>query len=366
MTAMGRIPTNAPADGLERDLVRFYSNLTRSLAEHCGQGELTRYLTALRKEPAAVEADPIAEPALSRFFRRVGFLGAGDDYSRFLPGFLRRVGEAVSRPEAQVYALVKAQALGIGELGVKPICGATPDCRICVLTKECDWYNNPRKPEAAHLPPSQRLLSPLGEALSDAELLALVLFGERATGQEPLVTALLDRYGRLRPVFGADPHEYAAMRDCSPAHVLRLAAVAALFRRLLVEKRGEVLTITCAKDFYDRYAPELRDRKVEAAVLVMLDAQNNVVRDAWFGGGSNNFTHLSLPELLRPAVREEAVGIALVHNHPSGDATPSSADRDFTRRLRSSCETLGLLFIDHVIVTEHGYFSFTENIEQLL
>lgn len=363
---MARIQTNAPSGGLERDWVRFYSRLTRSLEARYGRDGLARYLTGIRKAPSGVDPDPGAEPALSRFFRRMGLLGAEDDFGGFLPGFLRRVGGAVSRPEAQVYALVKAHASGAGGSGLKPVCGPTPDCRVCDLTRDCDWYNSPLKPGTSPLSPSLRLLAGPEGGLSDAELLALVLFGERATGREALVDALLDRYGGMRPLFAANPCEYAGMRDCSRANAVRLASVAALFRRVLAEKRGEVPTIACAKDFYDRYAPELRGREVEAAVLVMLDRRNNVVRDAWFADGPVNFTSLTLPDLLRPAIREEAAGIALVHVHPSGDPEPSLADRDFTRRLCSSCETLGLLFVDHVIVAGNGYYSFAENSRQLL
>lgn len=344
-----------------RDLVRFYSGLTRGLEERAGQAGLAAYLANLRRQAASATADSGMKSAVVRFLRRLGFIGPDADFAAFLPVFLEAVGEAVARPPAQVLALVRAQARGIAQPPVQPLCGTVPQCLPqCGLTKECDWYNSPRKPALAYLSAAERLLANAERGLSDAEVLALCLFGDRATGQEPLVTSLLGRYGRLRAVFRADPHEYAGMRDCSSAHTLRLAAVSALYRRLLVEKRGEVLSISCAKDLYDRYAPELRDHKIEAAVLVMLDAHNNVIRDAWFTGGASNVAHLAVPELLRPAIREEAAGIALVHNHPSGNAAPSSADREFTRRLRSACDYVGLVFLDHVIVAEDGYFSFTE------
>lgn len=300
------------------------------------------------------------EPALARFFRRLGFVAAGDDLERFLPFFLKLAGEAVVRPDSYILTLVRAMCLGIEDLSVKPVCGTAPECRSCRLTKLCDHFNNPKKPEMATRPPAKRLLSGSEEALSDAELLSVTLYGERATGSEPLVRSLLDRYGQLRAVINADPNEYQGMRDINDAHVLRLASISALYRRLLVEKRGEILRITCAKDLYDRYAPELRDYKTEAAVLVMLDHRNGVIRDAWFCEGSTNVINLGMTNLLRPAVQEFASGVAFVHNHPTDDPKPSDSDRDFTRRLRSACGTVGLLFVDHVIVTESGYYSFAE------
>lgn len=133
-----------------------------------------------------------------------------------------------------------------------------------------------------------------------------------------------------------------------------------MYRRLLRERRDQIDRIVCAKDFYDRYAPELRDYKIEAAVLVLLDQKHGIMRDVWFTDGSSNMTHVAIPELLRPAIREAAPRLALVHNHPSGDPTPSMADHDFTRQFRAACDLVGIGLVDYVVVTEGGYFSFAE------
>ena len=343
-----------------RDLVRLYAGLTKTLENHCGAERFARHMAGMRHASGEPKPALPAEPALVRFFRRLGLTGADDDMGRFLPLFLRLAGEAVARPEAHVLGLVRALCLGIGDLDAKPVCGTVPECRSCGLTKFCDHFNSPRKPEMAAWPPAKRLLSGAEEALSDAELLAVVLFGDKAAGTEPLVRSLLDRYGQLRAVVNADPGEYKGMRDASGGHVLRLASVSALYRRLLAEKRGAIPRITCAKDLYDRYAPELREYRTEASVLVMLDRRNGIVRDAWFCDGQASVASLDIASLLRLAIQGSAAGVALVHNHPAGDSRPSDADRDFTRRLRSACETVGLLFVDHVIVTENGYYSFAE------
>lgn len=346
---------------MDRDLVRFYARLTRTLEKHYGVEEVAAYLAGLRRDPdATVDAGRDVEPAVVRSLRRLGFVDSSDDMDLFVPTLIHTVSNAVTRSQTQVWGLIRALSLGFNDQDPKPVCAATPLCRDCRLTKECDYYNSPRKPEIAALPPSERLLSGPDEALADAELLAAVLFGEKGTGSEPLVRALLERYGRLRPIFNADPHEYAGMRDISRAQVVRLAAVSALYHRLLVEKRDEVLRVTVARDLYDRYAPELREYRIEAAVLVMMNQKNGVIRDIWFCDGASTVTHIGIAELLRPALREVAPRIALVHNHPSGDPTPSAADREFTRRLRAACGIVGLVLVDHVIVTESGFFSFAE------
>ncbi len=346
----------------DRDIVRFYARLTRSVEERFGKDAVAAYLSILRKaatEPA-FSAEGDVDPALVRFFRRLGFVDSTDDMALFLTNFLELASDTVSRPKSQIFGLLRAMTVGIDGSAERPICSATPVCKGCSLSRECEHFNNPRKPEMAVLPAAEKLLELSGSTLSDAELLAVLLFGDKGTGTEALVKSLFKRYGRMRAIFNADPHEYAGLKDINDSQVLRLAAVAETYRRLLRERRDQIDRIVSTKDFYDRYAPELRDYKIEAAVLVLLDQKHGIMRDVWFTDGSSNMTHVGIPELLRPAIREAAPRLALVHNHPSGDPTPSMADHDFTRRFRAACDIVGVALVDHVVVTEGGYFSFAE------
>lgn len=351
-----------PRDDDERDLVSFYARLTRTLENVCGRDALADAL-ARRRTAASVKENggkKPSGPALGRAFRRLGLAGSDIQPEAFADEFSGKVGESVTRPPEQVLYFLELFCVGDDRLGMRPVCGATPQCLSCQLTRECDYFNNPRKPEMALLTPSERLMSGNAQALSDTELLALAMFGEKATGQETVVTTMLARYGRLRAVFRAEAHEYMGVRDMGKPQALRLAAMAALHRRLLAEQRDEMLRITCAKDIHDRYAPELRDYRTEAAVVLLLDQQNSVIRDAWFCDGSPNMAQVGIAELLRPAIREFACRIALVHNHPSNNPSPSASDFDFTRRLRTACDILGIGLVDHVIVAESGYYSFAE------
>lgn len=349
----------------DRDVVWFFANLVRTLEDFHGSEWLGERFTALRRNADDSESGKPMDPACGRFLRRMGYLKNTAGFDAFAGPFVQYLAKAVSRSPGHVRALIDLFAGGDSEAGRKPVCGATPLCRLkegtrCQLSKDCDHFNSPRAPVLSANAPAERLLEGHDGTLSDAELLAVALFGDKAVGNEPPVTALFERYGRLRAIFGAEPHEYAGMREVKPAHALRLASFAALHRRVLREKRGAVLQIASARDFYDRYAAELRDYKVEAAVLVLMDHANTVVRDAWFCDNLPNVARLEMSDLLRPAIRESASNLALVHNHPSGDPTPSLADKDFTRRLKSACGIFGLCLVDHVIITENGYFSFEE------
>ncbi len=343
-----------------RDLVNFYTRLTRSVEQACGSKAVADCLARLRTVLLPDEEVSPDRNALSRSFRRVGFSRSECESETFLADFVAKVARAVSRPERQVSLLLRLFVQGDDAAG-KAVCGATPQCYICQLTRECDHYNIPRKPEMASRPPAERFMVDNDQALSAQELLGVILFGEKGTGNEELVETLMARYGRLRAIFRADAHEFSGIRGITKPQALRLASIAALHRRLLAEERGAMLKITCARDIYHRYLPELRDYRVEAAVLLMLDPQNNILRDAWFCDGSPTVAHLATADLLRPAVREFASRVALVHNHPSNNPKPSISDIEFTKRLRHACDIIGLSLVDHVIVTESEYYSFAES-----
>ncbi|MCC8181152.1 MAG: hypothetical protein LIP23_09625 [Planctomycetes bacterium] len=355
-----KTPDPTPSLPAGRDLVFFYTHLTQTLQEAFGDARLAEILDELRKQPQGDDMRGADAAFIGRSLRRIGIMFQEQEADAFLPLFVEQVGQAVSRPGWQIYNQLHLFTTGDGKTGVKPVCGATPRCLDCRLTRYCDYFNHPRKPILATMSPVERLLSSNEKALSDAELLALCLFGPKATGRESVVETLLNRYGRLRAVFRALPGEFQAIRDVTNGQVVKLASHAALYRRLLAERRDAMLHISSVSDIYNRYSAELREFKIEAAVLLMLDQHNNVIRDVWYTSQSPNSAKIGIADLLRPTVREFAVRIVLVHNHPSGNPTPSEADRRFTFMLCQACRIFGLDFMDHVIITESSYFSFRE------
>lgn len=361
MPAAGGDPVEHLVD-MGRDFVTFYSLLTRTLEEACGRDQLAKRL-AEERSAGSTAGDNVASAlnGLSRCYRRIGFITEEHNVEAFSREFARHVALAVSRPEGQVALLVRLFAAGEDGGAFDPVCGATPHCHRCLLTRECDHFNYPRKPEMASRPPAGRLMSGNAATLSDHDLMSVILFGDKATGQEELVKTLFARYGRFLAMARAEPREFSGLRGMTKPQALRLAAINVLHRRLLDERRGEMLRITSAQDLYDRYAPELRDMRSEMAILVLLDSQNHVIRDAWFGQDSPNITHVKVGDLLRSAIVEYAVGVALVHNHPGNNPSPSQGDVNYTLNLRLACETLGLKLVDHVIVADSGYYSFAEN-----
>ncbi|MDR1535717.1 MAG: hypothetical protein LBU64_11595 [Planctomycetota bacterium] len=333
----------------------FFSRLTETLENALGGGAVAERLAAARRN----EPEGAAGPACERAFRRLGFEIAGE--GDFLSVFSVRAGEAASRPARQVRALFKLFAEGEAGAGLDPVCGASPNCPACRLTRECDYFNAPRKPDFPLSPPAERLRAGNPEALSDPELLALLLWGERPGGREGPANSLLARHGGLAGVFQAETREYFGLRDLERAPALRLAAAAVLHRRLLAASRSEVARIASAGDLYARYGLELRGTGGETVILALLDAGGHIIRDIRLRDrAAAGLAGIAMPDILRPALREGAARLAIVRRQPAGAASPSEADRDFARRLGAACGILDLTLLDYLVAGENDYYSFAE------
>ena len=134
-----------------------------------------------------------------------------------------------------------------------------------------------------------------------------------------------------------------------------------LSRRWAAEPRPVGRTFRSGVDFFQHYGLKLRDLKKEVFVAVLLDQKNRFLADEVCSEGSLTSSLVHPREVFRRAVRESAAAVAFVHNHPSGDPTPSQHDRDITSRLMDVAKLLGIRMLDHVVVGEKSHFSFVEN-----
>jgi len=108
------------------------------------------------------------------------------------------------------------------------------------------------------------------------------------------------------------------------------------------------------------FSPRVQDLKKECFWNVLLDGKNRIQRVIRISEGSLTSSHVHPREVFRPAIREAAVGVLFVHNHPSGDPTPSQEDIQATRRLTKTGKVLGIRVLDHVVVGSFRYFSFAD------
>jgi DNA repair protein RadC len=210
--------------------------------------------------------------------------------------------------------------------------------------------------------PRERLYSDGAGALASRELLA-ILVGSGRTGASAVDIAgdlLHGAGGSLRRLAAANPAELAAVPGIGPAVAARISAALELGRRLAREGPLERGRIRGPRDVYERCAPGLRDLAQEEFRVLMLNTQHAVVREQVVTRGTLDTSLVHPREVFRAAITESAASLILVHNHPSGDPSPSAEDRAVTRQLAEAGRLLGIPVLDHVVIGDGRYVSFVE------
>jgi DNA repair protein RadC len=164
--------------------------------------------------------------------------------------------------------------------------------------------------------------------------------------------------GSLRRLARKTPGELVQTGGIGRAKASRLLAALELGQRLLGETRPERARIRSPEDVVQAVAGRLRDLEVEEFHILALSSQHQVLRDVLVTRGTLDGSLVHPREVFRPAIAEAAAGIVLVHNHPSGDPTPSAEDRAVTRQMSAAGQVLGIPVLDHVIVAGDRWISF--------
>lgn len=206
--------------------------------------------------------------------------------------------------------------------------------------------------------PREKMREAGPEFLSDAELLALVLAtGTRHLGVAQLAETVLDRYGGIRGLARRSCGEIRRVDGLGLAKATRVAAVFELGRRLAQRPLPVGTLIRSASDVAEHYAPHLRDRKQEVFMALLLDGRHRVIRSVRIAEGCLNAAIVHPREAFRPVVLEAAAAVIYVHNHPSGDPSPSDEDLALTQQLLEAGRLLAIDVVDHVIVGDTSHVS---------
>jgi DNA repair protein RadC len=208
--------------------------------------------------------------------------------------------------------------------------------------------------------PRERLWSLGAAALTTAELLAIVL-GTGGRGHDVLAVAqrlLVISDGSLRRLAQRPSAELLRSPGIGPTKAGRLIAAFELGARAAREARPPAQRIREPEDVLRLFGGRLRDLQVEEFHLLALDSQSQVLRDVLITRGLLNSSLVHPREVFRAAIAEAAAGIIVVHNHPSGDPTPSAEDRAATKQLVSAGRLLDVPLYDHVIIAGDRFVSF--------
>jgi len=209
--------------------------------------------------------------------------------------------------------------------------------------------------------PREKLLAKGAQALSEAELLAIFLrVGIKGKSALDLARQLLKQYGTLRSLLAAEQKELCALPGIGPAKYAQLQAALEMARRHLGEslERGKPLSDPAGTRAYLK--AQLRDRRYEVFAVLHLDNRHRVIAFEELFRGTIDGASVHPREVVRQALKHNAAAVIFAHNHPSGVAEPSDADRHLTQRLKDALGLVDIRVLDHFVVGDGEVASFAE------
>lgn len=207
--------------------------------------------------------------------------------------------------------------------------------------------------------PRERFLKHGAEVLSDAELFAILLrTGSKGENVIDMSNRLIAEYG-LDKLFECSLKELQEIKGVGPSKAMQILTIAEIQKRIHQSKKP-VKKITCAEDVFDYFHERLKNKKQEEFWILMLNTQNNIIGEERISKGILDASIVHPREVFRPAIKNSASKIILVHNHPSGDPEPSQEDLEITEKLMSAGEKLEIKVLDHVIVGDGEFWSWVE------
>lgn len=201
-------------------------------------------------------------------------------------------------------------------------------------------------------------------ALSDAELLAVIIrTGTKQQRAIDLAVNILNystAYPGLKGLNYFTIKELMKIRGIGRVKAIELLCLTELTRRMAKETLRESIRLTTPQSVADYYMQDMRHLTREQVILLMLDSKNKLMKDMVISEGTVNTSIMPTREIFVHAVKEGAVNIILLHNHPSGDPTPSAEDIRVSKKLTEAGNLIGISLMDHIIIGDNRYISLKE------
>ena len=198
--------------------------------------------------------------------------------------------------------------------------------------------------------------------LSNSELMAILIGSgtpdDSAVGlMRKVLASCNDSIARLSRLTVDD---LCLFKGIGPAKALTIVAACELWKR----REGDDISLTkyikSSIDLFNYFHPMLCDINIEQCHVLMLNSKNGVIDSALIGSGGLTATTVDIRLVMREALMKRATAIALCHNHPSGNTSPSREDNDLTKNLRDACKVMNIRFLDHIIVAGDRYYSYND------
>lgn len=203
------------------------------------------------------------------------------------------------------------------------------------------------------------------DTLSDVELLAIIL-GSGTKGKTALELSKEILYPKIGfnssgTIQGWNLQQLKKIKGVGRVKALQILSVVTLAKRLSKAQALEFLSFENPYSIVEYYKEDMRHLKQEQMILILLDTKGNLIGDNIIAKGTVDSLVLSCREIFMDALNKGAVNIILIHNHPSGDPTPSMEDIKTTKMVEASGKLLGVTLLDHIIIGDHKYYTYSEN-----
>ena len=210
--------------------------------------------------------------------------------------------------------------------------------------------------------PREKLMKQGAAALSNAELLAILIgSGTQEEDAVQLMKRILaDCGGKLNTLGKKDIKELCAYNGIGPAKAVSIIAACELGKRRAAEPVKEKVSLTNSQMLFRCFYEKLGERPTEEIHVILLDNRLQIIEIRCIGKGGLNETPADIRVILRHALTAGASAIALGHNHPSGNVTPSKQDDNLTKQLQEAAKLMNIRLIDHIIVGENTYYSYSD------
>lgn len=210
--------------------------------------------------------------------------------------------------------------------------------------------------------PREKLQALGAECLSNAELLA-ILIGSGSTDESAV--ALMKRImndcsNNLNTLGKMSIRELTAYKGMGPAKAITILAACELGKRRQKTQVEERRRLSSPQDIYEYMHPTMQDLDVEEAWVLLLNQGFRLIKPIRLSHGGISETAVDIRLIMKEAIVNNATVIALCHNHPSNNLFPSRNDDNLTRNVKKACETMRIHFLDHVIITDGAYYSYSE------
>jgi DNA repair protein RadC len=211
--------------------------------------------------------------------------------------------------------------------------------------------------------PRERLIKYGEDKLSDASLLGILIGSGDRTAKKNAVDLgrdLLNTFNDFNQIDRASIPELCRVKGIGLVKATQIKAALEVGKRMSSQSSGKNIKMQTSRCFVEHFKPFMKNLKKEIVKLVLLNPKLFMIKDLTISEGSLNASILHPREIMIPAIKESAASFAVIHNHPSGDSSPSQQDMEITHRLNKTGQIIGIKMVDHIIIGDNEFFSFAD------